>query len=301
MKSTITNKHAYCIIAHNDPYCLKSLLTLLDDERNDIFIIFDKKTNRDLFNLVGVNICKSTLYVVPYSQLVDIRWGNLSQVRAELLGFSFVLEHGDYSYIHLISGVDLPIKSQDYIHDYFDKLPSGTNMIGFDNKDYSDRTRYYHVLGKYRRSRNIVVKLFCDVVRIVFLKLQKTLGFKRNWSNLKPYKGTNWVSITTEFASYLVSNKDFILKQFKGVYCADEVYKQTMIMNSDFKETVFDMSLNLAGNTRVIDWNRGKPYVWRECDYDLLKNTEGLFARKFNSYVDKTIIDKIVSLVKSQS
>lgn len=37
------NKHAYCIIAHNDKFCLETLLNLLDDKRNDIFLLIDKK------------------------------------------------------------------------------------------------------------------------------------------------------------------------------------------------------------------------------------------------------------------
>lgn len=37
------SRHAYCIIAHKDLYTLNKLLELLDDERNDIFLFFDKK------------------------------------------------------------------------------------------------------------------------------------------------------------------------------------------------------------------------------------------------------------------
>lgn len=47
------SRHAYCIIAHNDPYCLQALVNMIDDDRNDIFIILDKKANyRDFFTSV---------------------------------------------------------------------------------------------------------------------------------------------------------------------------------------------------------------------------------------------------------
>lgn len=39
------NKHAYLIIAHNEPYLLETLVNLIDDERNDIFIAVDKRTD----------------------------------------------------------------------------------------------------------------------------------------------------------------------------------------------------------------------------------------------------------------
>ncbi|UVV53809.1 hypothetical protein NXY15_04150 [Bacteroides thetaiotaomicron] len=36
-------KHAYLIIAHNEFEILKRLIQALDDERNDIYIHFDRK------------------------------------------------------------------------------------------------------------------------------------------------------------------------------------------------------------------------------------------------------------------
>ena len=45
-------------------------------------------------------------------------WGGYSQIRSELILFQSAWEHG-YEYYHLISGVDLPIKTQDEIHEFF--------------------------------------------------------------------------------------------------------------------------------------------------------------------------------------
>ena len=43
---------------------------------------------------------------------------------------------------------------------------------------------------------------------------------------------------------------------------------------------------------RVIDWNRGKTYVYDENDYEMLSSAQGFFARKF---CDKsiTIVEKL--------
>lgn len=38
-------RHAYCIIAHNEPLLLQTLIDLIDDDRNDIYILYDKKAN----------------------------------------------------------------------------------------------------------------------------------------------------------------------------------------------------------------------------------------------------------------
>lgn len=42
-------KHAYLIIAHNEPDVLKTLLFMLDDERNDIYLHVDVRAV-ELFN-----------------------------------------------------------------------------------------------------------------------------------------------------------------------------------------------------------------------------------------------------------
>lgn len=45
-------KHAYLIIAHNEPEVLRRLVKSVDDKRNDIYIHIDKKANFDGSNLI---------------------------------------------------------------------------------------------------------------------------------------------------------------------------------------------------------------------------------------------------------
>ena len=66
-------RHAYCIIAHNDAYCLEKLISLIDDERNDIILIFDKKS--DLSNSFLPQTRFSRILRPQSSQLIDIQWG----------------------------------------------------------------------------------------------------------------------------------------------------------------------------------------------------------------------------------
>ena len=66
-------RHAYCIIAHNDAYCLEKLISLIDDERNDIILIFDKKS--DLSNSFLPQTRFSRILRPQSSQLIDIQGG----------------------------------------------------------------------------------------------------------------------------------------------------------------------------------------------------------------------------------
>ena len=107
-------KHAYLIKAHHQFALLRKLLMLLDDERNDIYIHIGMDVRFEREELKGV-VKKSALHFV---ENVREQWGGYSQIRSELILFQSAWEHG-YEYYHLISGVDLPIKTQDEIHEFF--------------------------------------------------------------------------------------------------------------------------------------------------------------------------------------
>ena len=162
----------------------------------------------------------------------------------------------------------------------------------FNRQDLAYKTDYYHFFtGKFRYPIRYVRGVL-NIYRDAMVSLQKLVGFKRRW-RIKLYKGCNWVSITPGFARYLIKNENAILKMFRRVPCADEIYKQTLIMASPYKDSVYSTALDFAGMTRKIDWERGYPYTWHRNDFDELVASDALFARKFSSSTDKDIIDRI--------
>ena len=62
-------KHAYLIIAYNQPLMLQRLVCALDDKRNDIFIHIDKKAN---INIKSLRVYKSNLYILSKRGLENI-------------------------------------------------------------------------------------------------------------------------------------------------------------------------------------------------------------------------------------
>ena len=103
----MNNKHAYLIMAHNNFEILKKIIVLLDNEKNDIFIHIDKKVkNIDIRQFEKI-AKKSKVKVL--NNRIDIHWGGYSQIECELLLLKESI-NGEYSYYHLISGVDLPLK-----------------------------------------------------------------------------------------------------------------------------------------------------------------------------------------------
>lgn len=294
-------RHAYCIIAHNDAYCLEKLISLIDDERNDIILVLDKKSK--LINSFVPKTKFSKVYQPDKNQLIDVQWGGLSLLKAEILALSIAVKKDKYDYIHIISGVDLPIKTQDYIHNFFDNLEPGTNCISFSEEKniqdaFNENCKYYHIFTNKARCKNLFVRKICSFTRRFYIKLQMTLGIKRNWEGWVFGKGSEWVSLTYDFANYLVENRKKVFKRFRGVHCSDEIWKHTMLLSSPYKDTTSNFD-SLRNDVRRIDWNRGTPYTWTIEDFEELRSCREMFARKFNSDRDKEIIDRIFAHVKT--
>ena len=76
-------KHAYLIIAHNEWEILHTLLTMLDDERNDIYLHIDRRATALMQQADALRLRHSPIHRIQ--QPVETRWGNCSQVETELL------------------------------------------------------------------------------------------------------------------------------------------------------------------------------------------------------------------------
>ena len=301
---TTSNKHAYLIMCHTNFDQLMRLLELLDDERNDIYLHIDKKATG--YSLEQIRNCvhqSGLTFVRP----ITVSWGGDSQIKAEirLLKEATKTYH---SYYHLLSGMDLPLKTQDEIHHYFD-AHNGRNFVALERnhphnitKSFMDRLDYYYLFqNKIGRSTDEKsMRLKKRQVKDCYNQKKKSVCRTKNKS-ITFCKGSNWFSITHTAACYAVKEYRKYRRVFRFTYCADEVYLQTILANSPLRDQIEDDDL------RLIDWSKKgtekfSPYTYRESDYDaLIHSAENrLFARKFDDTVDKNIIDKIYSYLQKK-
>ena len=272
-------KHAYLIIAHNNYYCLKKLLELLDDERNDIYLHIDKKSTDFDFSFFQ-QVCKKSVVIYPKKR-IDVRWGTQSQIRTEMLLFRTAFERGPYHYYHLISGVDLPLKTQEEMHRFFDAkneiyLCYTTNPTKWDCQRI---TRYHNVLPDKKLGKRLNGYLYM---------LQEKLGVDRiKRKGFQICKGGNWASLTNAAVEFLLSNERTIYKMTRFSSCADEVYKQTMLLNHGFQVNPEDWRymVNTPGSSH--------PKVFTADDFPVLMAQNKLFARKFDERTDREVIDLV--------
>lgn len=288
------DKHAYLIIAHKFDYTLKKLLTVIDDTRNDIYIHMDKKCKNFNTNDIINMLLYSNVYFVDRT---SVSWGAYSLVNAKILLLKYACSNNKYQYYHFLSGQDLPIKNQDHIHNFFNKN-NGYEFINFESSvfNYYDRVKYIYPFREKAGKKKNIFRFF----ELFFLNIQKIINFTNPFiKNIKFQKGSNWCSITDSFARYVISNEKWLKKVFSKSFICDELIFQTLIINSSFNEKIFDKNFddNMVSNMRYIDWNRGNPYVWKKEDYNELINSNVLFARKFDSEIDREIIDKIIETI----
>lgn len=286
-------KFAYLILAHGNYVLLKELLKALDSPDNDIYVHLDKKAGHVEISQFEDAIRYSKLVFIK--NRVDVKWGHISIVEATLN----LLEEAvkcDYDYLHLLSGVDFPIKSHSYIQNFFQEH-KGCEFVGYSNdmteEDVKKRIVWYPFHRRDYRRKYIAAGwlngLSYRVQKILHLYTVTPLHTQRI--------GSEWFSITWQLANDLVSQKKRILKRYKHVLVPDEMFMQAFLIENDLMEKVYDGHEEFGNCCRKIDWSRGNPYVWQEKDFEELVNSPCLWARKF-SEDQINLVKKIAKHIK---
>lgn len=286
-------RHAFLIIAHNNPEILYAQLEVLDSKNVDFYFHLDAKMKIDKMTLES-HASKSKIF---YLKSKKISWGHYSQIECELrLLEAAVKNKKNYDYYHLLSGVDMPVKAYKTIDEFFLKNKE-KEYIHFDGKNVEENIRerislYHFCPGRANWQRK---------VNGIFIKMQKVLKVDRlkkiGW---KVQKGANWFSITEDLAKEIVSNKKIIRKYFRYSFCGDEVFLQTYVLNSRFCSRLYSNKFDNDYHAcmRLIDWKRGNPYVFGIEEFEELVNSDYMFARKFDYKNKPEIVDKLKGHLK---
>ena len=222
--------------------------------------------------------------------------GGYSLINAEMILLKYATNTGHYNHYHLLSGQDLPIQRQETIQEFF-KKNSDKEFVGFDKDIFTfwDRVYYWYVFQELAGRKKKMLRRFDKIL----LKVQKILNIKRN-KDISFQKGAQWFSITDDFARYVVAKETWIKKVFNYGCCVDELFLQTVMLNSDYMNKLYYNKSDVTHRNimRYIDWQRGGPYTFRHTDLDDLKNSDLMFARKFDCATDEHIIRDIYKLYK---
>jgi hypothetical protein len=288
------NKHAYLIMAHNNYELLNKLLSVLDDIRNDIYLHIDAKDTSFNMNKL-VKLKNSEISLVNRRKIF---WGGYSQTKCELDLLRAAVQN-EYSYYHLLSGADFPIKNQDYIHRFF-ATNSGSEFLGFDNRWNKKKIQYHYLFTDVGRDKKPIT-LLKKIINRLAITFQKIIRYSKKY-DIQVYKGANWFSITHELVTYTLEKSNLIERNFAHILNSDEFFLQSIVANSGFSKRVFKgIDANeYDNNLRHIDWKRGEPYSFKIEDLDELLASDRIFARKFDGKNGMNVVNKLYNIIMEE-
>ena len=311
-------KHAYLIIAHNNFEQLAFLVSLLDFKLHDIYILIDKKSNftHKHEKTIKGSIQNSNLFLIKDK---EVNWGGYSQIQAEITLFKQANSTSHYSYFHLLSGIDLPLTSNNKIYSFFEENPNkifvslASDEIKHRNK-VENRVKYYRLFPELsvRTSNNILWQLFIRIYRRIEIKIQALLGINLVAKhNLNIGYGSNWVSLDKQTTELILENISHIHQIYRNSILSDELFIPTLINQHNLSHKIYyskgleDKPTDFQGNLRYINWWDGSPYTWTDSqrDKDLLitaKNMGHLFSRKFDLQKYPSLRNFIIELTNDK-
>ncbi|ATP55362.1 hypothetical protein CPT03_02225 [Pedobacter ginsengisoli] len=294
-------KIAYLILAHQNISQLALLIDLLTYENhNYCFLHLDAR----VYSPSAIKQLKKETKSKNWHSITGrsyINWGGFSMVEAtlNLLIDALNFKTKEFDYVSLHSGMDLPIKNNQQIEkylitnhgkqfiDYFE-LPNYKNWGG---NGGLDRVNYYWLIDELGV---IEAQKIVDAQKAIKMEKPQS-GF-----SAKIYGGSQWWTITSDCAKYIINflnDTPRFYHFFKYAYIADELFFQTIILNSPHKHQVEN------NNLRVIDWKSGPNYpkIFNINDIENLEFTTSLFARKFDVRYDEQIIVYLKNKIHASS
>lgn len=308
-------KIAYLILAHQYPEQLVRLVESRNTENTTFFIHINKKIDNKIYNQFVKGL--SHLPNVHFIERQVIYVFDFGHTQASLQGIIEVIESKvDFDYLILSTGQDYSLKSNRYLENFFQEnegkifLDYMDNLVvtdGLWHNRGADNINYWHVrlwklrfvfpgplnLSSHNRYCNshetwykILSFLWNGVVPLFPIKRQFPEGFI-------PYRGSSYWCFPRDCVEYIYNflntpkGKEYV-NYFKYVDGPDEMFFQTLLLNSPLKDRIVN------DNLFFIDWenpNPTRPRVFEACDFERLANSPKLFARKFNATRDSEIFD----------
>ncbi|WP_415775091.1 beta-1,6-N-acetylglucosaminyltransferase [Shewanella oncorhynchi] len=261
---------------------------LCADQNVEVYIHVDKKVDisdfENMFSYENVNFINNR---------VEVNWGSVSQIQATLNLFEATM-HVEYDYLSFLSGDDIFYNDINSFRNFL-RNKSGNEFIGVqrcNDKSFSKRYEISHSNIFFNRNMNLFFRFYKRFY--YFLARFGLFKNKKNSVERFYFKGSNWFTLSSHSVNYILSflsNEPEYLIFFENSYCCDEVFFQTILMNSNFRQRIYlidelycndnDMSL------RVIDWTSGPdfPKKFTENELEVKLPLDKFFLRKIASSV----------------
>ncbi len=288
-------KIAFLIQCHKNPEQINLLLKALKHPQVDVFVHVDSKSES-----IRGDIEKDTgIYLLPKRDCVDVQWAQFSQVKATLNLLNASISRG-YSHYFLISGQDFPLRPVEEIVKFFDAHKDDNFIECSTVKTFEKRNDIFFpctVIG-----RKIWQKILKNILVYATGGWNHTFSMAKRTApnNVHYFFGSSWWCLNNKtiiwVKAYMEQHPEY-QSFFERSLCADECFFQTLVMNSPYASSV-------KPYLHYIKWEEGKssPKTLMISDFEDLKNTDKIIARKFDMDIDRQILERLrVQLERGKS
>lgn len=294
-------KIIYIILGHKLLQQLVRLVNRISTENSTIIIHIDKKTDDITYRKILGSL--RTYNNVYFLERHVCNWGDFGIVKASLKGIQKIITlniPGDY--VIQLTGQDYPIKSNSEIQRFLEQS-NGNSFLDYctlptenwHGNGGLDRITHFHFhfFGRHvgfpneHQFKNRIINLSYSILSKLIPLSRKLPG------ELKLFGGSTYWCLSRDCIEYIyrfVQQNSSFVKFFKYVNIPNEIFFQTIILNSILKDHVVNR------NITYIDWSKpSPPYPAILCkeDFERLIDTDNLFARKFDASIDEEILDMI--------
>jgi CTP:molybdopterin cytidylyltransferase MocA len=283
-------KQVILIHAHKDIEQLNMLIDQLCDADFIIYVHLDRKSRIDPG---GVHRAAHLV-----KRRIDVRWGGFSQVEATLNSVREILAAVPaFDKVVFLSAQDFPLLPNARLKEELARVAGreliDTIPIASDGRPVAFRHEYFHP----ERGGWLERGAWALVNRLMrLLKVRRRLP-----AGLSPYGGSSWWALSRPCLMEVfdrIERDPAILRFFRTVLCPDEMFFQTLVMNSPFRGRV------LPQNFRYILWperNASHPKVLDESDFDDIRDSEAHFCRKLDIRISAGLLSRLIELKQSRA
>lgn len=274
----------YIISAYKYPGQLVRLIRRLHSDATGFFIHIDKKTDSAVYEQAMQGT--QDLPHVYFLQRYRCDWGGFGHVQATLEGIHDLIQRGlPFDYAILLTGQDYPIKTNNQIEDFL-RQQKGKSFM-----DYFPLPSLEWEGGGLQRVELWHMRY---LNRHFVFPSERDFFFKRKFpEGFRAFGGSSYWCLSKEIITYIhkfTRQHPKFVKFFKYVDVPDEIFFQTLVMNSPYASSIVNDDL------RYIlwkDWDAGSPSILVKEDLVGLASSSKFFARKFDENVDAEILNLI--------
>ena len=264
-------KQVILIHAHKDLDQLNALVGLLAHDDLIIVVNVDAKS--------ALDVTRIDPRARQVRQRIAVHWGDWSQVRATLNSLAEIVEAVPvFDKVVFISAQDFPLLSNEALMTAL-AAARGSELlecapVGPDGWACQERYQYFYWPRGGRAAR---------LAGKALLRTMRALGLRRTMADdMRPYGGSCWWALSRpciEMILQRIQAQPSLETYFRTVACPDEMFFQTLVMDSPFGARV------VSNNFRFIRWpdsGARNPKILDTGDFDDIARSGAHFCRKLD-------------------